>query len=568
MQIPDKNLLDALVELNILDAQTASTAQMEALKRNVPLVVYLQTDAHIPKASLLQAIGKAMDIGVVDLASTLIDTQSLGFVPQQLSMRFGIVPVAYNPATQTLSVATSDPFNINIIDFLEKKTQKKINLLFAFKEDIENVLKTVYAQALTPEVKDALKEVTPQKQETSVQQTTSLKEAPVAKIVNTILEFAVQSRASDIHIEPGESKTRVRYRIDGVLYEKLALPRAIHDSLVSRIKILSEMKIDEKRIPQDGRFNFKVADQDIDLRVSTLPTVQGEKIVMRLLKKTGGLPSLIELGLRGQQLKDLEEVIQKPNGIVLVTGPTGSGKTTTLYSVLSKLNTPKVNILTLEDPVEYQIPGLNQIQINPQAGLTFSTGLRSFLRQDPNIILVGEIRDTETTQLAVQAALTGHLVFSTLHTNDAATAIPRLIDLKAEPFLIVSVLNASMAQRIVRRICDSCKRELPAEQEIEEKIRATLGPLLPATTQTSPLKVYKGEGCSVCGGTGYKGRIGIYEVLKMSPAINALVMRQATAKEIEAQAIQEGMVTLMQDGFLKVLEGITTVEEILRVAVL
>jgi type IV pilus assembly protein PilB len=388
----------------------------------------------------------------------------------------------------------------------------------------------------------------------------------MAKIVNTILEFAMKSRASDIHIEPQELKTRVRYRIDGMLREILTLPKPIHDSLVARIKILSALKIDEKRIPQDGRFNFKIDKNEVDLRVSTLPIVFGEKVVMRLLKKTGGIPTLNDLGLQGTQLRELEEMIKRPYGIFLVTGPTGSGKSTTLYSVLNKLNSPNVNIVTLEDPVEYQVAGLNQVQINPQAGLTFATGLRSFLRQDPNIILVGEIRDKETTQLAIQAALTGHLVFATLHTNDAATTIPRLIDLGGEPFLIASVLIASLAQRIVRRICEDCKTWFEPAKEIQDEIKNTLGKYLPAKYATESIKIAKGKGCGECNNTGYLGRIGIFEILKISPTINNMILKSQTAVDIENKAREEGFVIRRQDGYLKVLLGLTTVEEVLRVA--
>jgi len=327
------------------------------------------------------------------------------------------------------------------------------------------------------------------------------------------------------------------------------------------------MKIDEKRIPQDGRFEFNLANEQVDLRVSSLPTVNGEKIVMRLLKKTGGMPSLNELGLRGTQFKDLEEAISKPFGIILVTGPTGSGKTTTLYSVLNRLNKPGVNIVTLEDPVEYQISGLNQVQINPQAGLTFANGLRSFLRQDPNIILVGEIRDKETTQLAIQAALTGHLVFSTLHTNDAATAIPRLIDLGGEPFLIASVLNASVAQRIARKVCSFCKKNYEPPQSVKDNIKLVMGDLLPQPYRDNrPIILARGEGCNECGGTGYLGRIAIFEVLKITPTINKMILNQSSAKEIVDQAKKEGLIIMKQDGYLKALEGITTLEEVLRIA--
>ena len=324
------------------------------------------------------------------------------------------------------------------------------------------------------------------------------------------------------------------------------------------------MKIDERRSPQDGRFNFKLGIDEVDLRVSSLPTVHGEKIVMRLLKKTGGIPDLSSLGFRGPSLKNLEIAITRPHGIILVTGPTGSGKTTTLYSILSKLNTARVNIVTLEDPVEYEISGLNQVQINPQAGLTFASGLRSFLRQDPNIILVGEIRDNETTSLAIQAALTGHLVFSTLHTNSAATALPRLLDLGAEPFLIVSVLNAVEAQRIVRRICAGCKEEYQPTPQLIEDIKNILGSLF--TLKESEVRLYKGKGCKECNNTGYFGRTGVYETIIVTTNIAKMVLERATAETIENQAKAEGMITMKQDGYLKVLDGITTIEEILRVA--
>lgn len=565
MQILAKPLFNALVSLGALDLQSAQSAELNFLKETKPIEQYILEVLHVPKTVFLEAISIAQQIQTVNLDTTIIESQALGLIPMQLAERFSIIPLEVKESEGILTIASTDPFNLNVIDFIEKKTKLKVVMKYAFSEDIKDHLRTVYSQSLSPEVKDALKDVEQMRKTQTNVETTSIKEAPVAKIVNTMLELAVQNRASDIHVEPQDNKTRVRYRIDGILYEKITLPRAIHDPVVSRIKILADLKIDEKRAPQDGRFNFKIADQDIDLRVSTLPTVLGEKIVMRLLKKSGGLPNLMELGMRGSQLASIEEAITRPNGIVLVTGPTGSGKTTTLYSILSKLNSPKTNISTLEDPVEYQIEGINQVQINPSAGLTFGSGLRAFLRQDPNIILVGEIRDSETTQLAIQAALTGHLVFSTLHTNDAATAIPRLIDMGAEPFLIVSVLNTSMAQRIVRRICEVCKHSYPAPVEQIDQIKQILGPLIKKEYEENPV-FYKGDGCEACGGTGYKGRVGIYEVLTMTPTINNMVLKQANAKEIQTQAIKEGMITLMQDGFLKVLDGFTTVEEILRVA--
>ena len=376
-------------------------------------------------------------------------------------------------------------------------------------------------------------------------------------------------RASDVHIEPQLGDTRVRYRVDGILQERLVLPKRLHDAVISRIKILGDMKIDEKRVPQDGRFNFKMGEAEVDLRVSSLPTVHGEKIVMRLLKKSGGIPTLPDLGLRGLALKNLEANIARPHGIILVTGPTGSGKTTTLYAALSRLNNARVNIVTLEDPVEYEIAGVNQVQINPAAGLTFATGLRSFLRQDPNIILVGEVRDRETTELAIQAALTGHLVFSTLHTNNASGAMPRLLDLGAEPFLIVSSLSAVVGQRIARKICPTCKESFDPDAAVKKDMTEVLGPLLP---KDKPITLYRGKAtvngapCSACGGAGYLGRIGIFEVLPVSTEVSKRIATRASAKDIEDVAISEGMTTMKQDGYLKALEGITTLEEVLRVA--
>jgi Type II secretory pathway, ATPase PulE/Tfp pilus assembly pathway, ATPase PilB len=519
----------------------------------------------IKSEEIIKAMAQIFDIPYISLETVPNDPQATTLISESIAKRFQIVPYQFDQEKNILYIASFDPFNTFISDFLEKKTGKRIIFVLADPIQIKKTIEIIYGQGLTPEVKEALKEYQPKKE--TILEETKVKEAPIAKIVATIVEFAIRGRASDIHIEPQENAVRVRYRIDGILHEKLVLPKIIQDGVISRIKILSGMKIDEKRIPQDGRFSYQLNDEEVDLRVSTLPTVYGEKVVMRLLKKTGGIPQLHELGLRGPQFKDLEEAISKPYGIILVTGPTGSGKTTTLYSVLSRLNTPKVNIMTLEDPVEYQIPGINQVQINPQAGLTFASGLRAFLRQDPNIILVGEIRDKETTQLAIQAALTGHLVFSTLHTNDSATAIPRLIDLGAEPFLIASVLNAVVAQRICRRVCQFCKKEYEPDETLKKNIFDVLGDLIPRPyKEGKKIILTKGEGCQECNNTGYLGRIAIFEVLKVSINIIKLILKQESAKEIESQAKKEGLITMKQDGYLKVLDGITTIEEVLRVA--
>jgi len=569
MGITPKEFLRSLVSKGILSTQLAEKYELDSLKRDMPIDQYLLQYTNISPEEITKNKAELLNVPYVSITTTAVDPQALSFVPQSIAERHEIMPYMYDPTENKLYVATADPLNVSLQDFIEMKTGKKVILALSVQEDISKMITVAYTKNLSPEVEQALKQVTPTAKINPNDQIKTSKDftnAPIAKIVNTILEFAMKSRASDVHIEPLELKTRIRYRIDGILQEKLSLPASIHDSLVSRIKILSEMKIDEKRVPQDGRFNFKSETEEIDLRVSSLPTVHGEKIVMRLLRKSGGMPSLQDLGLEGAQLKRFEAGTSKSYGIVLVTGPTGSGKTTTLYSVLSKLNTNAVNIVTLEDPVEYQIEGINQVQINAQAGLTFANGLKSFLRQDPNIILVGEIRDKETTQLAIQAALTGHLVFSTLHTNDSATAVPRLTDLGGEPFLIASVLNTAMAQRIVRRVCETCRETYEPPAEVQENIKTILGNLLPKKYRDGePIMLTRGKKCEECNNSGYRGRIGIFEILNFSPTVNELILKESSSHEIEQQAVNEGMVLMKQDGFLKALQGATTIEEVMRV---
>jgi len=566
MDLAPKKLLGQLVKNAVIDQQIADRYELESLQKNIGIYDYILANTPIAKQAVLRAASELTNIPFVDLATSPIDPQAISLVPESIAKKYFIIPFRYDATNGTLYIATTDPYNTYMSDFIAQKISKRIVLALAIGEDINKALALSYSQGLSPEVMEALKEYQPTNVQTA-EAVTSIKEAPVAKIVSTILEFAFKSRASDVHIEPEETRTRVRYRIDGILSEKLSLPKLIHEAVISRIKILSQMKIDEKRMPQDGRFSLKMGVDEIDLRTSTLPTVFGEKVVIRLLKKKGGIPQLAELGLRGQQLRDMEDSITKPYGIILVTGPTGSGKTTTLYSILSRLNKPSVNISTLEDPVEYRLQGVNQVQVNVQAGLTFASGLRSFLRQDPNIILVGEIRDKETTQLAIQAALTGHLVFSTLHTNDAATAIPRLIDLGAEPFLIASVLHASLAQRITRKVCDHCKEWYTPAEQIQSSIRAVLVDLLPAKYKgNAPIQLARGKGCVECNNVGYRGRIAIFEIVIVTPEIIKLIIQQKPAIDIESQARLGGMMTMKQDGYLKAIEGITTVEEVLRVA--
>ena len=510
---------------------------------------------------------KLLNIPFVSLDNISFSPQALGFVPRVVAERFSLIPFSYDEKTKTLSVAMSNPVDLEAVTFVREKTGQNIKAFAASVPEVQRAINQQYRQEIVGEVGEALKETETQNKIKTVNATQIseiIKEAPIAKIVSTILEYAVTSRASDVHIEPQEDRVRVRYRIDGILYDKLSLPKSVQEAVISRIKILSEMKIDEHRTPQDGRFNFKVEDKEVDLRISVLPTTFGEKIVMRLLRKSGGVPSLEELGLNGSSLRNLETAMLRPHGIIIVVGPTGSGKTTTLYSVLNKLNTTRVNISTLEDPVEYQMPGINQVQVNPAVGLTFAEGLRSFLRQDPNIILVGEIRDKETTELAIQAALTGHLVFSTLHTSNAAGALPRLLDLGAETFLLASTMNAVLGQRIVRKICPHCKMEFTPPSQIVDEMKAVLGKYFPQ--EKKEIKFYKGKGCEECGNTGYIGRIGIFETLPISDKIASMILQHADSGTIEKEAISEGMITMKQDGYLKVLAGITTVEEVLRVA--
>jgi len=564
---PAQDLADILVSRGILDEEKLKQIRLEQANTGKSAKEIIVEKNLAAEEEIAKAEGELWKIPFVNLAEVAFSPQALGLISQVVAEEYNLIPFNYDASQNELSVAMENPLNLETIEFISKKSKAKIKPFIASPSQIKEAITSNYGQSLVAEVKAALGEVGIKKPEIRptdvVRPGEIIREEKIAKVVNAILEFALKSRASDIHIEPQEERTRIRYRIDGILHEKLALPKTIHDSVVSRIKILSGLRIDEKRVPQDGRFNFKAGEQEVDLRVSTLPTVHGEKVVMRLLKKSGGVPDLPDLGLRGRALKNLEDAILRPHGIIIVCGPTGSGKTTTLYSVLSRINLPKVNIVTLEDPVEYQIAGVNQVQVNPAAGLTFASGMRSFLRQDPNIIMVGEIRDGETTELAIQASLTGHLVFSTLHTNNAAQAVPRLLDLGAEPFLLASSLTCLVAQRICRRVCPDCKEEYEPLPEVVEDIKKVLGKLLPPRKE---IKLTRGEKCSTCNNTGYLGRIGIFEVLPITEKIARLILERASARDIEKQALAEGMVTMKQDGYLKVLEGVTTIEEVLRVA--
>lgn len=467
-------------------------------------------------------------------------------------------------------IAMSSPDDIQAAEFIKKKINREIEVVGASEEDIKSVLdrysgiegeieQALAGSQFVKKIKTAKKE----KKEGLISE-----EAPTSKIVRSLLTQAQRMRASDVHIEPKEFDVGVRFRIDGVLQNVTTLPKSIQDAVITKVKILSRLKIDETRLPQDGRFKIKVDEKEVDLRVSTFPTVYGEKVVMRLLDKSKGILTLEELGLRGQGFKIVEDNIHKSHGMTLVTGPTGSGKTTTLYAIIDRLNNAGLNIITLEDPVEYQIEGVNQGQINPKIGFGFASGLRSILRQDPDVVMVGEIRDFETAEMAVQAALTGHIVLSTLHTNDAAGAIPRLIDMKVEPFLLISSVNTVIAQRLVRKICENCLVEDRVSEVVLKEVEETLEDLPEKEkkkTDTSNLKFYKGRGCEACGSTGYKGRIGLFEVLPMSAAIQEITLKKSGSRIIEIEARKEGMLTIKQDGILKAADKLTTIEEVWRV---
>jgi general secretion pathway protein E len=458
-----------------------------------------------------------------------------------------------------LTVATADPLNPVIVDDLRQSTGLSVKLVVSPEDAVIDAIDRTYEGAATPlqRIVEGMDDDTGADGDEDIAHLRDMAfEAPVVRLVNLLIENAIAAEASDIHIEPFEDTLRIRYRVDGILYDQEAPPRRLQAAVTSRIKIMAEMNIAERRLPQDGRIRVTLHGQRVDIRVSTMPTVHGESIVMRLLKGASVFLPLERLGFPPATLARFEALIRRPHGIVLVTGPTGSGKTTTLYAALDKINSPDRKIITVEDPVEYQLKGVNQIPVKPKIGLSFATGLRHIVRQDPDVILVGEIRDLETAEIAIQASLTGHLVFSTLHTNDAPAAITRLQDMGVEPYLVASVLEGVLAQRLVRRICEACKvPHSPAPADL-----GALGVQAPPT-----LNLWRGKGCAECRGTGYRGRSGIYELFTLTEDVRSLILRRAPARDIRRLAIEAGMVTLRIDGWLRACEGVTTVEEILRV---
>jgi type IV pilus assembly protein PilB len=500
------------------------------------------------------ATGQYLGIPYVDLAHAMIDPSAVALIPESLARRYAVVPVGFEG--DDLVVAMADPANVLVIDDIRAITSRRVAVRVAARSEILEALRRHGHHGTgTLDLADLLPVETEIEDLSAVE--AAVEEAPIVKLVSTLITRGVNERASDIHVEPGERDLRVRFRIDGVLHEIMSTPRSVAAAVVSRIKIMAELDIAERRVPQDGRISLKVSGRPIDLRVATLPGIYGEKVVMRILDKEDSVLDLVDLGFLPESLEVFEASYRKPHGLILVTGPTGSGKTTTLYAALSDLNSSEKNIITVEDPVEYRLAGINQVQVNRKAGLLFATALKSILRSDPDVILVGEIRDGETAKIAVESALTGHLVMSTLHTNDAASSVGRLIDMGVEPFLVASALDAVLAQRLARKLCDRCK----APQEVSKDIARQVG----IAHSYGRSMVYAPVGCKMCSGTGYAGRIALIEVMLVTEEIQRMAVEHRSSNDIKAVAIEQGMVTLRADGMEKVKLGLTSLEEVLRV---
>ncbi len=549
-------LYKSLSELGVIEKTLLDDAYEEAKELGQPFAEMLLQRDLISDENLGVLVADMLKVPFIRLDKVSLDREVIEKMPEEMARARGII--VFKIDETATHVAMSNPSDLLSVTFLKKKINRPIKIYYATDRDIRTAL-FAYRKDVSAMFEEIISknvgEVDDEKDET-----------PIIRIVETMLVYAYQSRASDIHVEPMEDTTQVRFRIDGVLHDVIALPKKLESQLVSRVKIMSSLPTDEHAAALDGKFEFEVPDMErIDVRVSILPATNGERIVMRILAGNIQQFALLDLGFSDKDIKKVREAYTKPYGMVLATGPTGSGKTTTMYAFLKIMNKRNVNIMTIEDPVEYQIKGINQIQVNPKTNLTFSAGLKSIVRQDPNIILVGEIRDEETAGIAVNAALTGHLVLSTLHTSDAATTIPRLLEMKVEPFLIASSLNLIVAQRLVRKICTNCRESQVIETELI-KGEIPEGLIKKFLEQTKKgISLYKGKGCPVCRGTGYVGRVGIYEVMTMSDSLREAIMKKTDAEEIKKIAIKEGMTTMLEDGLVKVKMGVTTIDELLRV---
>lgn len=602
---------DTLVESLLKNAGKADDNKLKELQEQVraekrPLQDLVIQNKILTEVELTQLYAKEIDIPYIELKPKDIKREILKLIPERIARQYGVVLFGVEEDGTKL-LAMEDPDDIQAVSFLQKQLGSDTKIHIACRSLVQAAIDQ-YRGNISSELTKVVSADEFETIEEDVAEEDVAEDSPIAQTVNLLIEYAIRSSASDIHIEPRENHVIVRYRVDGVLREANKLPKKVHGALVSRIKILSNLKIDERRAPQDGRFKIQIGSAMYALRVSTLPIAEGEKVVMRILDESSTALTLEQLGYWGNAKATINKSITQPHGMILVTGPTGSGKSTSLFSVLSMLNKPSVNISTIEDPIEYKIPGANQTQVNDKAGMSFAAGLRALLRQDPNIIMVGEIRDGETSSLAVQAALTGHLVFATLHTNNAATCLPRLLDMGIEPFLIASTVRSVVGQRLVRRLCMECREEVTPDPNVIKQINtifdtndstvmknihalekqaledgvgaaskskdelsksklSTLDVSKLSTTETKITKLYKAhdDGCEACGHVGYKGRMGIYEVLPNSESIQRLIIGNATSDQIQDEAITQGMVTMQVDGFVKALRGQTTIEEILRV---
>ncbi len=551
-----------LLARGLLTDEQLEEARDTALQRGRSLGRVLIELGYVSEAGLVAILAEQLGLEFIDLSEATLDPSAVGLVPEATARRHSCIPVRIEG--EKLILAMADPANVVAVDDIRALTKRDVRTVVATKVDVQGAISRYYrldsaAESLAEEAATAHDDE--QKSLEEAVGSAGAEDAPIIKLVNMLITQAVNDRASDIHIEPQERDVLVRYRVDGVLHEVMRPRKSVQAGMTSRLKIMADVNIAERRLPQDGRISLTVQGKQIDIRLATLPTVYGEKIVMRILDKSSVLLELSDLGFLPGNFERFEKSFVKPYGEILVTGPTGSGKSTTLYATLNILNKPDRNIVTVEDPVEYRLPGVNQVQTNPKAGLTFSSALRSILRSDPDVVLIGEIRDRETAQIATEAALTGHLVLSTLHTNDAPSALTRLIEMGIEPYLVSSALDCVLAQRLARKLCEKCKEPyVPTDEELHSSH-------FPMNGQSEPPKLFKSVGCATCAGTGYKGRMALHEVMPVTEELERCVVEGASSEVAKKVAIEQGMLTLREDGMAKVLSGQTSIQEILRVVV-
>lgn len=565
MHIPESKLKNIFIKSNLITDDVYEKAKEESGRVGVSIEDFLVERGGVNEKYLAEAIADYLKVPIYYPKVEEIPYENYSLIPETVAKTKDVFVVGRDDHSVTL--AMTDPNDWEIINYVETKFGCHVEPNMVSRADLSELMK-LYRRNIKKEFQKIIEENTKKLSgRTSGKEKELAAELPVITIFDTILEHAAASKASDIHIEGRKESVVIRYRIDGILHDIVELPLEAQQALVARIKILAQLQIDEHRTPQDGRFKFVFEDEDIAVRVSVMPTLHGEKAVLRLLASSRRPLSLKDLGATEKNLELLGSCILKANGLIIVTGPTGCGKTTTLYTMLTMLNKPEVSIATIEDPIEYDIAGINQTQVNEKTGLTFAEGLRSFLRQNPDIMMIGEIRDKETAELGIHASLTGHLVLSTLHTDDAATTIPRLLDLGVEQFLLASTLRTAIAQRLVRRICRDCAESYPLPEELKKLILEQIihSNKYKAPSYKLPAQLYKGKGCNKCGGTGYKGQIGIFEILDVTPQIADLILQRTSAEIIKDFALQQGMITMFEDGMEKVEEGVTTLDEVFRV---